>query len=129
MDEIRQERNEGEQWVQFPFVGGDVTLKCKDIIYVVTNRHKNIFHTLERDYGIYKKLDDIEKELADMGFVRIHQSYLVNMRYIEKISSYLMRLTTGEELSVPKSRYQHVKREYGLYQEESPWVKDESQKG
>lgn len=128
MDEIRQERYEGEQRVQFPFVGGDVALRVKDIIYVVTNRHKNIFHTSERDYGIYKKLDEIESELCGYGFVRIHQSYLVNMQYVEKISSYLMRLTTGEELSVPKSRYQHVKREYGLYQKENLRMEDESRK-
>lgn len=32
------------------------------------------------------------------------------MRYIEKISSYVMVLTTGKEISVPKARYPEVKR-------------------
>lgn len=49
--------------------------------------------------------DDLERTLKGMGFVRIHQSFLINMRYIEKISSYVMVLTTGKEISVPKSRY------------------------
>ncbi len=105
--------------VRFSFVGGDVSLWTDDIIYVVTDRHKNIFHTMERDYGIYRKLDEIERELTDYNFVRVHQSYLVNMRYVEKISSYVMYLTTGEELSVPKSRYRNVKKAFVTYQTNS----------
>lgn len=50
-----------------------------------------------------------------MGFVRAHLSFLVNMRYIVKISSYIMILTTGKNISVPKARYAQVKREYMLY--------------
>ena len=54
-----------------------------------------------------------------MGFVRIHLSFLVNMRYIAKISSYVLILTTGKEISVPKSRYAQVKRQYMLFRGES----------
>ncbi len=53
-----------------------------------------------------------------MGFVRIHLSFLVNMRYIAKISSYVLTLTTGKEISVPKSRYAQVKRQYMLFKGE-----------
>ncbi|MEY8326845.1 LytTR family transcriptional regulator DNA-binding domain-containing protein [Lachnospiraceae bacterium 54-11] len=47
--------------------------------------------------------------------MRIHQSFLINMRYIGKLSSYVMVLTTGKEISVPKSRYPEVKRQYTLF--------------
>ena len=60
-------------------------------------------------------MDELENKLDEFGFVRVHQSFLVNMRYIEKISSYILRLITGKEISVPKSRYQEVKRRYALY--------------
>lgn len=101
--------------VQYSFVEGNVTLNVEDIIYVETNRHKNYFHVGENVLGVYKKLNEIEEDLKKYGFVRIHQSYLVNMRYVEKISSYVMRLTTGKELSVPKARYQEVKRQFVQY--------------
>lgn len=114
MKEIRRE----SQTVQFQFVEGETTLKVDDIIYIETNKHKNLFYTKNGIYSIYRKLNQIEEDLSGMDFVRIHQSFLVNMRYVEKISSYIMRLTTGVELSVPKSRYQHVKREYALYKGE-----------
>ena len=74
-----------------------------DIIYIETSRHKNVFYTAGEVYSIYKKMDELEAELAGMGFVRIHQSFLINMRYIGKLSSYVMVLITGKEISVPKS--------------------------
>ncbi len=104
-----------ERVVEFGFVEGNVCLRVDNIIYIETSRHKNVFHTAGQTFSIYKKMDDLEEELRDMGFVRIHQSFLVNMKYIEKISSYVMLLTTGKEISVPKSRYPEVKRQYMLF--------------
>ncbi|MCI8508507.1 MAG: response regulator transcription factor [Lachnospiraceae bacterium] len=113
LKEIRREK----QTVRFQFVEGETTLKADDIIYIETNKHKNLFYTKDSTYSIYKKLGEIEEELVGLDFVRIHQSFLVNMRYVDKISSYVMRLTTGEELSVPKSRYQYVKQTFSQYKE------------
>ena len=62
--------------------------------------------------------DELENELKNMGFVRAHLSFLVNMKYITKISSYVMTLTTGKKIPVPKARYAQVKREYMLYKGE-----------
>ena len=59
-----------------------------------------------------------KNEFNDMGFVRAHLSFLVNMRYITKISGYVMTLTTGKKIPVPKARYAQVKREYMLYKGE-----------
>ncbi len=93
----------------------DDILRVDDIIYIETSKHKNVFYTAGEAYSIYKKMDELETELAGMGFVRIHQSFLINMRYIGKLSSYVMVLTTGKEISVPKSRYPEVKRQYTLF--------------
>ena len=90
-------------------------MQTDDIIYIETAKHKNVFYTKKQAYTIYKKMDELENELDEFGFVRVHQSFLVNMRYIEKISSYILRLITGKEISVPKSRYQEVKRAFALY--------------
>lgn len=113
IDEMKRKNEK----IAFSFVEGNTVLEVQKIIYIETERHKNIFHTESGDYGQYKKLDEIESELAPYGFLRIHQSFLVNMRYVERISSYVLYLNTGKEFSVPKSRYQKVKREYALYKE------------
>ena len=104
-----------ERVVEFDFVEGNVRLRVDDIIYIETSKHKNVFYMAAGTYSIYKKMDELETELAGMGFVRIHQSFLINMRYIGKLGSYIMVLTTGKEISVPKSRYPEVKRQYTLF--------------
>lgn len=115
VDEILQEIRQKRRIMEFGFVEGNVCLRVDDIIYIETNRHKNIFHTHGQIFSIYKKMDELEEDLRGMGFVRIHQSFLINMKYIEKISSYVMTLTTGKEISVPKARYPEVKRQYTLF--------------
>ena len=101
--------------VTFRFVEGSTTLDVQDIIYIETNKHKNLFVTKEGTYSIYRKMGELEKELSEYDFLRIHQSFLVNMSYIQKISSYVMTLTTGIQLSVPKARYPQVKLRYKEY--------------
>lgn len=115
VDDILKEIRQEERVVEFCFVEGNVRLKVDDIIYIETSKHKNVFYTQGQTFSIYKKMDELEEDLKGMGFVRIHQSFLINMKYIEKISSYVMILTTGKEISVPKSRYQEVKRQYTLF--------------
>ena len=115
MDDILREILLEERVMEFGFVEGNVRLKVDDIIYIETSKHKNVFYTREQTFNIYKKMDELEEDLKGMGFVRIHQSFLINMKYIEKISSYVMVLTTGKEISVPKSRYSEVKRQYTLF--------------
>ncbi len=110
--------------VTFTFVEGETTLQAEEIFYIETSRHKNIFHTIDRTYSIYRKMDEIEDAMQGMDFLRCHQSFLVNMRYIRKISSYVMTLTTGQELSVPKARYREVKRQYGEYLEKTGKTED-----
>ncbi len=115
---MRDKIGDGQE-VMYSFVEGNVELAAEEILYIETHRHKNVYCTTKGEYSIYKKLNEIEEELAGMGFLRVHQSYLVNMRYIEKISSYVLRMSMGKEISVPKSRYPEVKRQYALFQEGS----------
>ena len=115
MDSLIGELHKKDCYVEFSFVEGQIRLQTDDIIYIETEKHKNVFYTKKQAYTIYKKMDELENKLDEFGFVRVHQSFLVNMRYIEKISSYILRLITGKEISVPKSRYQEVKRKFALY--------------
>lgn len=106
IEECVPERQTG---IVFPFVEGKTHLQAEDILYVETSRHKNLFYTKSGTYSLYKKLSEIEEGLRPFGFIRVHQSYLVNMRYVERINSYILYLKDGTELPVPKSRYPYVR--------------------
>lgn len=115
MDDLLAEIYRNKRTLVFSFVEGEKKLRIEDIIYIETYKHKNFFHTKTGVFSIYQKLDEIEMNLKEFGFLRIHKSFLVNMRHIQKISSYIMTLKDGRELSVPKARYPFVKQQYALF--------------
>ncbi len=101
--------------INFSFLEGEKWLYTDNIFYVESQRHKAVFFYLDEkmeNYHIYEKLDVIEERLSGYGFLRIHKSYLVNMKHICRISNYAVYLDNGEELPVPRLKYQAVKEEF-----------------
>lgn len=115
LDSILSEIRRKPQELEFSFVEGNIRLKLDDISYIETDAHVQVFHVGNKTYRIYKKLEEVEKELSGYGFVRIHKSFVVNLGYVKKISSYRLYLSTGEDFSVPRNRYNEVKRRFALY--------------
>ena len=115
MDSICLEILRKDKMMLFSCVEGDVRLTVAEIIFIETSGHKVVIHLEDQTYNIYEKLDNLEIQLQGFGFVRAHQSYLVNMRHIRNINSYILTLDNGKEISVPKARYKDVKQEYTLY--------------
>lgn len=117
MDAILRKRKTAQ--IAFPFPEGEKKLYTENILYVESRKHRAVFFYMEKEivsYQIYEKLDVVEERLSGCGFLRIHKSYLVNMKHIRKISNYLAFLDTGEELPVPRTKYQKVKEEFVAYQ-------------
>lgn len=75
-------------------------------MYIESSAHKVQFHIEGREMDRYitnDKLNNIEKELSEYNyFIRVHQSYIVNMMYVRKISSYHILLKNGVDIGVPK---------------------------
>ena len=116
MDAILRKRK-GSQ-VQFTFLEGEKKIYIDNLLYVESRKHKVVFFYMEKEivnYQIYEKLDAVEEKLSGSGFLRIHKSYLVNMKHIRKISNYIATLDTGAELPVPRRKYQSVKEEFVAY--------------
>lgn len=68
---------------------GKVMLVYKDIIYIETikQERKVIFHTIKQDYTAEEKITELTKRLEEDGFYRSNKSILVNLDWVEKVSS------------------------------------------
>ncbi len=68
---------------------GKVMLVYKDIIYIETikQERKVIFHTTKQDYTAEEKITELTKRLEEDGFYRSNKSVLVNLDWVEKVSS------------------------------------------
>lgn len=104
-------------------------INIEHIMYIESNLHKLEFHILEgtiKSYTMYETLNNIEQELSNNLFVRIHQSQLVNLKYITELKEHSEKmqgartvvLSGGEELIVPKARFKTVKRAFVAYKGE-----------
>ncbi|MDR2546983.1 MAG: LytTR family transcriptional regulator DNA-binding domain-containing protein [Lachnospiraceae bacterium] len=108
----------------YNFLEGTRTLNAEQIVYVESKGRKltfNIDGDNDAPYHLNRKLDVIERELHYCGFLRIHQSYLVNIKFIEEMTKYWAKTSTGVSLPIPKAKYKEVKEKYG---EMRGWLSD-----
>lgn len=112
LDAIIQKMNYTVIKKSFKFSDNEKQISLDRLLYVESKLHKLEFHVMEEDmtlYSMYETLNAIESELKDYGFIRIHQSFLVNLKYISNVMRYKVMLTNGDELIIPKARYKEVK--------------------
>ena len=94
-----------------------IYIPINEIIYVESNNTKCILHrTNGRNYTIYKQLGQIESELHNERFLRCHQSYLVNMNYIEEADDVFI-LQNGEEILIRKKSRKEMHQKFLDYTE------------
>ena len=113
LDSIRERMAYEVEQREFEFSEGRKTVSLERILFVESNLHRLIFHIMEdslKQYTVYKTLDDMEKEFEGKGFIRIHQSYLVNVQHVNSISRYYLILDNGTRLSIPRARYNEVQK-------------------
>lgn len=106
---------------EFDFVEGKKNVNLEKIYYIESNLHKVVFwikeESLER-FSLYEKLNRIEEKIKNQKFIRIHQSYLVNMKHIISIKNYKTVLDNGEELPMSKAKFKVAKEAFIEYKGE-----------
>lgn len=121
MDAIIKKMNYVVRRKKLDFNEGTRNVSLERLLYIESQVHKLEFYIMEdrlNKYSLYGKLDEMEKELGDNTFVRIHQSYLVNMKHIVKIRRYEVLLNNDIKLKIPKARYKFVEETFVSYRGE-----------
>ena len=99
----------------------NISFFWSQVTYVESHLHYMHFHFAEEDGVIYINsnqngtLNDLEHKLPEDTFIRIHQSYLVNIRFIKDIKDYSAYLNDGEILSTSQNKFPEAKRKFYLY--------------
>ncbi|MDO4337971.1 MAG: LytTR family DNA-binding domain-containing protein [Eubacteriales bacterium] len=87
----------------------------KDIYYIeIIGRKSRIMQeTQEWDTGF--SIRELEEILSGKGFVRCHQSFLVNFRHVKNFRTSSMELTDGRSVPVSKHRVKEVRQAFFEY--------------
>ena len=105
MDRLCSDIREKRKILSLSCVEGDFVFSRSKILFIESEGHRCTIHELNGDYHIYRRLDELEERIDSPYFIRIHQSYLVNVKYIQRISNYELTMADGCILPVSKARY------------------------
>lgn len=104
-------------------VNGEViNIPLDDILYLEVQQHyvtavtkRTTLDKKQKEYSFYASLSDLEERLEPFGFLRIHKSYLVNMKYLKKFQCREAILDNGIILRVGEKSYAEKKQKYLLW--------------
>ncbi len=93
-----------EHMLQLTLQDGVVRLSVYEIRYLEVMRNYTTVHGAE-DYSVKRSLNDLEREL-DGGFYRIHRSFIVNLRFVKRITRTEVILKDGTALPLSRKHYE-----------------------
>lgn len=106
---------QGQEYLRLREQEQVIDLPLERISYLEVMDHNVSIHTDENTYSLVTTLSSLEREMELHGFLRIHKSYLVNMRYIRKFRSRECLLLDGTVLAVSEKNYSQQKQKYLLW--------------
>lgn len=100
---IRRRQNKKGRLI-FELIGKrKVVLLAKEILYFERVRRTTRIETVHGSYEIKDKLDELEKRLSDLGFIRCHNSYLVYFQAIRELHKNMFIMKNGAQVMISRS--------------------------
>ena len=92
--------------VEEPGVARKVSLK--DICYIESVGHDTSICTLNGSFRCKKSMGDMEEELKEESFIKIHRSYLVNVERIQSITKREGVVDGGQVIPIARGKWESV---------------------
>lgn len=84
-----------------------ISIKTRNIYYIESDKRQVIFNMQNTSQSVYKKLDELETELKS-NFLRVHQSYIVNMDKIKEVNKNMIVLYNDVSIPISRSKAKEV---------------------
>lgn len=117
MDSVVAKIQMEESKIEIKIKDGILSIAPSKIIYAESNVHKVTLYVIEqsgdiREYYMYDRLDNVQAKLERYGFLRIHQSYIINGEHLRKVYRYKAELIKNISLAISKKYYNDVEDYY-----------------
>lgn len=117
MDSVVAKIQMEESKIEIKIKDGILSIAPLKIIYAESNVHKVTLYVIEqsgdiREYYMYDRLDNVQAKLERYGFLRIHQSYIINGEHLRKVYRYKAELIKDISLAISKKYYNDVEDYY-----------------
>ena len=95
--------------------GKEVFVSPEDIMYVTGEKNYVRVVTGEEEYFTYGNMKTWEEKLEKVSIIRIHKSYLVNLKYVSSISDVVSFVGITDELPVGRKYKEEARAKYKDY--------------
>lgn len=100
-----------------PVNGGTQRFRTEEIMYIET-QGRGCRVVQEQDECVTPmRISEFESKISDLGFIRCHQGFLVNMRFICVVRAAQVELMNGICIPVSKHRIQEVRKQFFSWME------------
>lgn len=101
--------------LRLEYRGQLLELPFDSVLYLEVLGHSVSIVTEGETYTLSASLSSFEQQLENHGFLRVHKSFLVNMRHIKKFQCRELTLHNGAVIRVSEKSYAEQKRKYLLW--------------
>lgn len=115
---FRHQHQRDRHKLALPVSGEVLLVKPEEIMYCVASNTYTTFHNRQGEKILVSRpIREYEELLQPYGFLRVHQSYLVNREYIRSFSrreGYALVLDNGMQIPVSRQKKEWVQEQLGL---------------
>ena len=115
--DITSELSKNNYMIQFKIEGICYKLYAEEIVFIESKGNYIIINTVDRESYKYKdSINKKEEELLKYNFVRTHERFLINLKYILSINKNTVTVIQNYDMPVSRHRVQKVKERFlGYY--------------
>lgn len=112
LDLVKTKKVEHEKFMVLSISGEKKKIKYSDIVYIESMAHYVVLHLKKEEIDYKQNISNLFDELSENNFVKTHRSYIVNLKYVDKITRDKCCLTDNIEVPISRSAYQLVNKKF-----------------
>lgn len=124
LDLAIKERTKRLRVITIQINGERINVPVSNILYMKSSARIITMHLIENVrpmYQFYGNMSDLAQKFEILGFLRVHKSYLVNMKYIEIFQCKRLEIKGGILISSSERKYSELKQRYLTWEAENKW--------
>lgn len=96
------------RYYSFTCDSGVVKLELEDISYFESDMRTITVHTNHESYAFTGRIKELEEQLRQQSFVRVHKSYIVNLKSVHRIFKDTITMSDGGVVPLSKNRSKEI---------------------